>query len=519
MEPDDRARDDERSSRLALVEAMRARGEDPYPVRFDRTHTLAEVRAHWDDRIDVGATSDEVVSVAGRVVARRVQGKLVFVSMRDGTGAIQLFVDRSELGDDAFGRFVAEVERGDWVGVEGVVMKTKKGELSVNVKTFTLLSKSLRPLPEKWHGLTDTDTRFRQRYVDLIANDDARRVFSVRFGLLASARAFLAERGFVEVETPVLQPILGGATARPFVTHHHALDSDFYLRVAPELYLKRLVVGGIDKVFEIARVFRNEGLSTRHNPEFTMLELYEAFADYTDMMRLVEQLVARAAADTIGTTTVEWGGQRLELAPPFERRTMIDLVREHAGVDVHPSQPVEEVRKVCEALEVPYEPHWGSGKLLLEIYEKTAESRIVGPTFVCDYPVEVSPLARTHRDDPTLTERFELIVGGREVANAFSELNDPLEQRRRFEAQAELKRRGDVEANEIDEDYVRALEYGLPPCGGLGIGIDRLVMLVAGVTSIREVILFPHLRPEVFAQGIVAAGTGEAFDAIAEEDE
>jgi lysyl-tRNA synthetase, class II len=487
---------DERASRLAQVEAMRARGEEPYPVRFDRTHTLTEVREHWEDRVETGTTSDDIVSVAGRVWTRRVQGKLVFVTLREGPGELQLFVNKAELGDEAFARFLEEIERGDWVGVEGAVMKTKKGELSVNVKTFTLLSKSLRPLPEKWHGLSDTDTRFRQRYVDLIANDEARRIFAIRFGAVASMRSLLGELGYVEVETPVLHPILGGATARPFVTHHNALDADFYLRVAPELYLKRLIVGGFPKVFEVARVFRNEGVSTRHNPEFTMLELYEAFADYYDMMRLTEQLIARAATDTLGTTVVEWDGQTIDLTPPFARRSMIDLVKEHAGVSVHPSQPVEEVREICDKFEIPYESHWGSGKLLLEIYEKTTESKLIAPTYVCDYPIEVSPLARTHREDPTLTERFELLIGGREIANAFSELNDPIEQRRRFEAQAELKRRGDAEANDVDDDYLRALEYGLPPTGGMGMGIDRIVMLLAGVTSIKEVILFPHLRPE-----------------------
>jgi lysyl-tRNA synthetase class 2 len=487
---------DERASRLAQVDAMRARGEDPYPVRFDRTHTLAEVREHWEDRVEIGTTSDDTVSVAGRVVLRRAQGKLVFATLREGAGELQLFVSKGELGDDAFERFVNEVERGDWVGVKGAVMKTKKGELSVNVKTFALLSKALRPLPEKWHGLSDTDTRFRQRYVDLIANDEARRVFAIRFGAVTAMRSFLGERGFTEVETPVLHPILGGATARPFVTHHNALDSDFYLRVAPELYLKRLIVGGLSKVFEVARVFRNEGVSTRHNPEFTMLELYEAFADYTDMMRLTEELIAYAATETLGTSVVECDGRTIDLTPPFARRTMIDLVMEHAGVSVHPSQPVEEVRAICDKFEIPYEEHWGSGKLLLEIYEKTTETKLVEPVFVCDYPIEVSPLARTHRDDPTLTERFELLIGGREIANAFSELNDPIEQRRRFEAQAELKRKGDAEANDVDDDYVRALEYGLPPTGGMGMGIDRIVMLLAGVTSIKEVILFPHLRPE-----------------------
>jgi len=488
--------DDEFAARLAKVEEIRARGEDPYPVKFDRTHTLAEVRAHWDDKVESGGSTEDVVRIAGRVLLKRSQGRLVFANVRDGSGQLQLFVSQGVLGADAFARFGADVDRGDWVGVEGTVMKTKLGELSVNVSSFQLLAKALRPLPEKWHGLSDTDTRYRQRYVDLIANDDARRVFDIRFATIGAMRRFLAGRGYVEVETPVLHPISGGATARPFMTHHNALDTDVFLRIAPELYLKRLIVGGYDRVFEFARVFRNEGLSTRHNPEFTMLELYEAFADYHDIMRLLEEMIADAARESTGTTVVEWDGAVIDLTPPFARRTLIDLVREHAGVDVHPSQPVDELRKICDSLHVPWEPSWRAGKLVLEIYEKTTEANIAGPTFVCDYPREVSPLARVHRDDPTLTERFELIVRGRELANAFSELNDPVDQMRRFEAQASLKQLGDDEAHDVDFDYVRALEYGLPPTGGLGVGIDRLVMVLAGVTSIREVILFPHMRPE-----------------------
>ena len=488
--------DEEFAARLAKVDEIRARGDDPYPVKFDRTHTLHEVREQWDKIVEAGASTDDVVRIAGRVLLKRAQGRLTFAKVRDGTGELQLFVSQGELGKDEFARFGEEIERGDWVGVEGKVMKTKLGELSVNVTSFQLLSKALRPLPEKWHGLSDTDTRYRQRYVDLIANDDARRVFDIRFAAISAMRRFLTERGYVEVETPELHPISGGATAKPFTTHHNALDVDLSLRIAPELYLKRLIVGGYDRVFEFARVFRNEGLSTRHNPEFTMLELYEAFADYYDMMRLIEEMIADAAVQATGSTTVEWDGAKIDLSPPFERRTMIDLIREHAGVDVHPSQPVEELRAVCDTLGVPWEKSWGPGKLVLEIYEKTTESRIEAPTFVCDYPREVSPLARVHRDDPTLTERFELIVHGRELANAFSELNDPVDQLRRFEAQASLKRLGDDEEHDIDFDYVRALEYGLPPTGGLGLGVDRLVMVLAGVTSIREVILFPHMRPE-----------------------
>jgi lysyl-tRNA synthetase class 2 len=488
--------EDEFGARLAKLEELRARGDDPYPVRFDRTHTLKEVREHWDDKIDPGDSTDDVVRIAGRVLLKRTQGRLIFAKVRDGTGELQLFVSQGELGADAFARFGAEIDRGDWVGVEGKVMKTKLGELSVNISSFHLLAKALRPMPEKWHGLSDTETRYRQRYVDLIANDDARRVFDVRFAAIGAMRRFLADRGFIEVETPVLHSVAGGATAKPFTTHHNALDVELSLRIAPELYLKRLIVGGYDKVFELARVFRNEGLSTRHNPEFTMLELYEAFADYFDMMRLTEELIADAARHATGGTTVEWDGAKIDLTPPFERRTMVDLVREHAGVDVHPSQSVETLRGTCDALNVSWEKAWRSGKLVLEIYEKTTEANIFEPTFVCDYPRDVSPLARTHRDDPALTERFELIVHGRELANAFSELNDPVEQLRRFEAQASLRQLGDDEAHGIDADYVRALEYGLPPTGGMGLGVDRLVMLLAGVTSIREVILFPHLRPE-----------------------
>jgi len=488
--------EDEFGQRLAKIDEIRARGDDPYPVRFDRTHTLSEVRAHWDDKVESGASTDDVVRIAGRVLLKRSQGRLVFANVRDGSGQLQLFVSQGVLGADDFAKFGDEVDRGDWVGVEGKVMKTKLGELSVNVSSFTLLSKALRPLPEKWHGLADTDTRYRQRYVDLIANDDARRVFDVRFAAIGAIRRFLAARGFIEVETPVLHSVAGGATAKPFSTHHNALDVELSLRIAPELYLKRLIVGGYDKVFELARVFRNEGLSTRHNPEFTMLELYEAFSDYTDMMRLTEELIADAARNSIGVTTVEWDGNKIDLTPPFARRTMIDLVREHAGVEVHPSQPIESLQAVCDSLGVPWEKSWRPGKLVLEIYEKTTEANISEPTFVCDYPRDVSPLARTHRDDPTMTERFELIVAGRELANAFSELNDPVDQRRRFEAQARMKALGDQEAQPMDEDYLRALEYGLPPTGGLGIGIDRLVMLLTGATSIKDVILFPQLRPE-----------------------
>jgi lysyl-tRNA synthetase class 2 len=485
---------DEWRARLAKVEALRDEGIDPYPVHFARTDTCGALRERFAD-LEAGEETDEVVHVAGRMLLRRDQGKLCFATLRDGTGELQLFVSKRELGDAAFEAF-GQLDLGDWVGASGTAMRTRVGELSVKVSSVELLAKALRPMPDKWHGISDVDTRFRQRYVDLIVNDEARRVFEIRGKVVQSMRDDLLGLGYREVETPVLQPLWGGATARPFTTHHNALDMELYLRIAPELYLKRLIVGGLDKVFEIGRVFRNEGLSTRHNPEFTMLELYEAFVDYHVIAARTEDLIASAAEAAIGTTKVEWGGYEIDLAPPMRRASIIELVREHAGVDMHPTMAVDDARAICERFEIPWQPSWGSGKLLLEVYEKTTEHAIVEPTFVMDYPREVSPLARVHRSDPALTERFELIIGGREVANAFSELNDPVDQRRRFEAQLRVEQVGDDLAQPIDDDYIRALEYGMPPCGGLGIGIDRVTQLIAGVTSIREVILFPHLRPE-----------------------
>ena len=485
---------DERARRLAKVDADRAQGRDPYPVRFDRTHTAAELHADFDG-VDAGAETDDVVRIAGRLLLIRRQGKLTFATVRDGTGTVQLFVSRGVLGDERHAEF-DDLDLGDWVGAEGSVLKTKKGELSVKVTRFELLAKALRSLPDKWHGLADVDTRFRQRYVDLIVNEDARRVLATRVATVDALRSFLKQRGFVEVETPVLHEIIGGATAKPFSTHHNALDLDLTLRIALELHLKRLVVGGYEKVFEIGRVFRNEGLGTRYNPEFTMLEAYQAFADYHDMMTLTEQMVAHAATEAVGTTHVGEGDAAVDLTPPWRRKTMLSLIREHAGVEVHPSMPREKLERICDDLDVPRQPGWGPGVLVNEIYEKTVEPNLVGPIIVYDYPREVSPLARAHRDDPDLVERFEVVVLRRELANAFSELTDPVDQRARLEAQAALRARGEEEAMDVDEDYVRALEYGLPPTGGLGLGVDRLVMLLAGVGTIREVILFPQLRPE-----------------------
>lgn len=484
----------ERERRLAKVQAIRAAGGEPYPVRFDRTHSAAEISAIYAP-LESGAETDDQVRVAGRIMLLRRQGKLTFATLRDGSGEVQLFVSQAEMGNDEFAAF-DDLDLGDWVGVGGRVMKTRKGEVSIKANAVSLLAKALLPLPEKWHGLSDVETRFRQRYVDLIANEEARRIFAVRFSVLATLRKIFSERGFVEVETPVLHAQAGGATARPFMTHHQALDMPLTLRIALELHLKRLLVGGMERVFEIGRVFRNEGLSTRHNPEFTMLEAYQALADYTDMMTLVEELVAECAQAANGTKMVTIDGTTIDLSPPWPRRTMIDLIKEATGHDVHPETPLEKLIAIADELEVARNPQASAGQLILDIYEKTVEPNLVSPTFVLDYPREVSPLARVHRDDPALVERFEAVVMGRELANAFSELNDPIDQQERFVAQEALAAAGDAEAHGVDHDYVRALEHGLPPCGGVGVGIDRLVMLLAQVSSIREVILFPHLRPE-----------------------
>ncbi len=487
---------EERAHRLRKLDALRAAGVDPYPVTFDRDHTLAEVRNEFG-HLEAGAETDAVVRVAGRVMLKRGHGKLSFATIRDHSGELQLFVSGDLLGADAYRRF-GDLDRGDWVGVEGTVMVTKKGELSVKASEITLLAKALLPLPDKWKGLSDVDTRFRQRYVDLIVNEDSRRVLEVRSAVVAAIRRFLAAHGFVEVETPGLHGIVGGATARPFVTHHNALDQDLYMRIALELHLKRLVVAGLDRVFEIGRVYRNEGIDTRHNPEFTMLEAYQAFADYRDMMTLTEQLVSEAVRSALGTTVVIVRGEEIDLAPPWPRVAVADLIERELGVELRPSMPVEDARRVLDDLGIEYEDWWGSGKLTDVVYDQRVQDKVLEPTIVLDYPREVSPLARPHREDPTLVERFELIVDGRELANAFSELNDPVDQLYRFEAEARARAHGDLEAGDVDYDYIRALEYGMPPTGGVGIGIDRLVMLIAGVTSIREVILFPTLRPEPF---------------------
>ena len=484
----------ERARRLAVLDGLRARGIDPYPVGFARDHTVAQARQEGAD-LAADTHTEQAVRLAGRVMALRRHGGLLFADLRDQTGTIQLLVARDGVGDVAY-RDAQALNRGDWVGVDGTLMTTRTGELSVGVSACRLLSKSLRALPDPRSGLTDVDTRYRERYLDLIVNPDTRRIFDIRSAAIAAIRRTFVERGFVEVETPVLDTAAGGAAARPFVTHHNALDIDMYLRIALELPLKRLVVGGFERVFEIGRVFRNEGLDTRHNPEFTLLEAYQALGDYHDMMELVETVCSQAALAATGTTKIQVQGQEVDLAPPWRRVTMAELIEERTGARMHPSMPIGEARAICDRHHVAYESGWTAGRLMSEVYDETGESTLIAPTFVYDYPRDVSPLARSHRDDPALVERFEAVVAGRELANAYSELNDPVDQRSRFETEAANKAAGDDEAEDVDEDYIRALEYGLPPTGGLGIGIDRLVMLIAGAPTIREVILFPTMRPE-----------------------
>jgi lysyl-tRNA synthetase, class II len=497
---------EERAHRLAKLDAMRERGVEPYPVRFDRDHTAAEIRERFAE-LDAGADSGERVSVAGRVVALRRHGGLDFIDLRDETAKIQLIATRDELGEGVLHNLNA-LDLGDWIGVEGIVVTSRRGELSIRIESFELLSKALRPLPDMRHGLTDPEQRYRRRYLDLIADEHSREVFAKRSTVIAATRKVLLDRGFREVETPVLLGQAGGAAARPFITHHNALDIDMYLRIALELPLKRLIVGGMDRVFEVSRVFRNEGLDTRHNPEFTMLEAYQAFGDYHDMMDLTEAIIEASCLAANGHTKVDVDGREIDMKPPYRRARMAELIEDAIGRRMHPSMPVEEAREIADDHGVEWLDVWGSGKILAEVYDATCEAKLVEPTFVMDHPREVSPLARAHRDDPMLTERFELVVAGRELANAYSELNDPVDQANRFQSEAKLQAGGDEEAEPVDNDYVEALEYGLPPTGGLGIGMDRLVMLVAGVDTIRDVILFPTLRPEEGRDG----GRAEAID-------
>jgi len=467
---------------------LRNRGISPFGGRFERTHTAEEIKRDFD------RLADQTVRLAGRLIARRGHGKATFADIQDGSGRIQIYVRLDGVGEDLYGLFKT-LDIGDIIGLEGQVFKTRAGEISVAVSRFELLSKSLRPLPEKWHGLRDVELRYRRRYLDLIVNPETRQTFITRSRILHEIRRFLNERGFLEVETPMMQPLAGGAAARPFKTHHNALDMTLYLRIAPELYLKRLLVGGFEKVYEINRNFRNEGISTRHNPEFTMLELYQAYADYHDMMELTEELITEAAQTALGTTVFPYGETEINLARPWTRVTMLEALRQHTGIDfgsLSGQEAVDAVRRM--ELDIEKLPgNWGEA--VNAAFEERVQPKLIQPTFVYDYPLEISPLAKKKEDDPRLTYRFELFIYGREVANAFSELNDPLDQKERFLAQLAKRERGDEEAHVYDEDFVTALEYGMPPAGGLGIGLDRLVMFLTNSPSIRDVILFPLLRP------------------------
>src|SRR6476619_4156339 len=488
-EPEEQPSDVLRDRRQKL-ERLREAGIDPFPHSFEEREEIAEVRAAHEGLV-AGVETDSLHRIAGRFVARRGHGKAAFLDLRDGTGQIQLHATADKLGEEAF-ELLVELDLGDFVGVEGTAMATRRGgELSLAIDHWRLLAKSLRPPPDKFHGLEDTETRFRRRELDLMANDETRQAFRLRARTISEIRRWFDEHGFVEVETPVLQPLYGGALARPFTTHHNALDRDLYLRIATELYLKRLIVGGIDRVYELGKDFRNEGISPKHNPEFTMLEWYEAYADYMDEAERLEQLVASVAESAFGDTKVKREADEIDLSPPWQRITLRDAVKDRTGLDLAERPSREEL---AAALGREPEPEEGWGKLVDGVLSKLVEPTLIQPTFILDYPVELSPFAKRHRSDEGFVERWEAFVGGVEIANAFTELNDPDEQRRRFEQQAEELRRGDEDAQPFDEAFVEALERGMPPTGGVGLGIDRLVMILAGARNLREVVLFPAMR-------------------------
>ena len=479
--------------RLEKLHRLRQRGINPYPNSYHRTHTVAEARELFEqDRVTAGSS----FALAGRIVAYRGMGKATFVDLRDGSGKIQAYFRRDELGDDRYG-LVEDLDIGDFVGVSGGLFRTKSGEVTMKVSDLAILAKSLEPLPEKWHGLVDVEKRYRQRYLDLISNEPVRETFLVRSRVIAAMRRFLDGRGFVEVETPILQPVPGGARAHPFVTHHEALDEELYLRIATELYLKRLIVGGFDRVYEIGRIFRNEGISTRHNPEFTTLESYEAYADYNDVMNMVEQMVSQVAQEVLGTTSMSYGGETIDFAPPWRRITLRQAVIDACGVDVEECLKAgpQELRTAMQAVGMELEDSLSPAYLVDKLVSTCVEPGIVQPTFLYDYPAETTPLAKNKPDNPTLVERFEAFVAGMEIANAFTELNDPVEQADRFRVQEDWRVKfGDQEAERYQEDFITALRHGMPPTGGLGVGIDRLVMILTNQQSIREVILFPQLK-------------------------
>ena len=480
-----------RQQRLEAAEAWRAQGVDPYPYTYPVTHQAGDLQTHYQDLPNETETAD-TVNVAGRIMASRNNG--MFLDLSDHTGKIQAFCHKDTLAQDQLD-WPKRLDIGDLIGVEGTIRRTPRGELSIRVQRLTLLAKSLRPLPEKYHGLTDVETRYRQRYLDLMVNPETRHTLVARCKLVTAIRQFLVNKGFLEVETPMLHPIAGGASAKPFVTHHNALDSDFFLRIAPELYLKRLIAGGLsDKVFELNRNFRNEGISPKHNPEFTMIELYQAYVDYHAMMDLLEELVEHLAVTVLGTTQVEFQGETLNLARPWARKTMLGAIQEATGVDFMPMD-ADQAQAAAAQLGVNIRPGGNWGQVVEAVFEEKIEPTLIQPTHIINYPREVSPLAKAHRDNPRLVERFETRLYGWEIANAFSELSDPIDQRERFEGQMAARAAGDAEAQPMDEDYITALEYGLPPTGGMGIGIDRLVMLLTNSPNIRDVIAFPTLKP------------------------
>lgn len=503
---------DERATRLAKRAALFEAGQNPYPEHSELEDYVADIETKYADLAD-GEDTEDVVKIAGRVVAKRGQGKIMFIVVRDATAEIQLFCRINDMDEAAWSTLKA-LDLGDILGVTGVVVRTQRGQLSVAPKSATLLAKAVRPLPEKFHGLSDKETRYRQRYVDLIANDDVRETFRKRSQILSTFRRFMESDGYMEVETPILQTIQGGATAKPFITHFNALDQECYLRIATELHLKRCIVGGFERVFEIGRIFRNEGMDLTHNPEFTTMEAYRAFSDLEGMKALAQGVI-KAANKAIGNPEViEYQGQTIDLSGEWASRPMTDIVSDVLGKQVTIDTPVEELAAAAREKGLEIKPEWTAGKIIAEIYDELGEDTIVNPTFVCDYPIEVSPLAKRFEDDPRLTHRFELVIAGHEYANAFSELNDPVDQAERFAAQMAEKAGGDDEAMEYDEDYVRALEYGMPPAGGIGIGIDRVVMLLTNQASIRDVLLFPHMKPEKgFQSGAAAAKAAEAGNA------
>ncbi|MUL36535.1 lysine--tRNA ligase [Gloeocapsopsis dulcis] len=489
-----------RAARLEKVAQLKQLGMNPYAYRWEVTHHAAQLQEKFAD-LSSGEEVDVEVAIAGRILARRVFGKLAFFSLQDETGTIQLYLDKKRIqqgmastDSDAFNHLKQLTDVGDILGAKGTIKKTEKGELSINVSEYAILTKSLLPLPDKWHGLTDTEKRYRQRYVDLIVNPEVQQTFRRRAQITARIRHYLEAQGFIEIETPVLQAEAGGADARPFITYHNTLEMELYLRIATELHLKRMIVGGFEKVFELGRIFRNEGVSTRHNPEFTSVEVYQAYGDYNDMMALTEDLITTVAQEVLGTLQITYQGEAIDLTPPWRRVTMHDLVKESTGIDFTTFSSLEEAKVAAANAGIEIAECDSIGKVLNEAFEQKAESRLIQPTFVLDYPVEISPLAKPHRSKPGLVERFELFIVGRETANGFSELTDPIDQRQRLEAQAARKAAGDLEAQGVDEDFITALEYGMPPTVGLGIGIDRLVMLLTDCASIRDAIAFPLLK-------------------------